>query len=194
MFEHVEWRFGAECGGDGRFRDDVCGCRGDGPGDVRLSSDNMPKAPAPWIAAVADTDSSGKPLAPDQGISVNLAALLDEAAKTEDLDSLVKLCYLDCGQLPHLMPAKDASGRTGYQRLSQLLEQTHPAPGYSQSPTWDYPGFAAANHGAATAVDQKDMKLLGTGAKPYTGLRTGFMVEDGMDPRIGWEAILSAGQ
>ena len=157
----------------------------------RLSSGNAPKAQPAWIAAVTKTDSNGKSIASAQGVSVNLVALVDEAAKTEDLDSLVKLCYLDCDQLPKLMPAKDASGHTGFERLSELLEKTHPAPGNSQSPTMDFPGFAASNHGAATTVDQTDMKLLGVGAQQYSGLRTGFMAEDGANPVIGWDAVLA---
>jgi hypothetical protein len=89
------------------------------------------------------------------------------------------------------MRAKDASGGTGFQRLSELLEKTHPAQGNSSEWSIDYPGFAADNHGAATAVDRQDMKLLGAGAKPYSGLRTGFeLTDDGVDPRWGWFAVL----
>ena len=54
----------------------------------------MPKADASWIAAVQKTMDDGKPIAQGAtGVSVNLMALDDEAAKTSDLDALVKLCY-----------------------------------------------------------------------------------------------------
>jgi len=155
------------------------------------SVQSMPKARPEWIAAVTKTDSAGKSLTAGPTLSINLVALVDEAAKTEDLDSLVKLCYLGCDDLPESLPAKDASGRTGYARLSQLLEKTHPAPGNTASMSWDYPGFSAGDHGAATTIDHQDMKLLGVSTPPYKGLRTGFeLTDDGMDPKVGWDAVL----
>lgn len=155
---------------------------------------NMPKAEPQWIAAVAGVQSDGSALKSDPlgSLALNLAALVDEAAKTRDLDSLRALCHLGCDQLPTLMPAKDASGHTGYERLSQLLEKTHMAPGYTSSWSVDYPGFSANQHGAATKLDQQDMRLLGVSVR-YSGLRTGIeLVDDGQDPKIGWDAVLSA--
>ncbi|MBS2534451.1 hypothetical protein KGQ20_16895 [Catenulispora sp. NF23] len=153
---------------------------------------DMPKAKPAWIAAVSVNLSDGSALK-DQTLGslvVNLAAMVDEAAKTQDLDSLRKLCWQGCDQLATLMPAKDASGRTGYERLSQLLEQTHPDAGYTNEFSMDYPGFSANQHGAVTTLDQKDMKLLGA-TQHYTGLRTGIeMTDDGVDPKMGWYAVL----
>ena len=153
---------------------------------------DMPKAEPAWIAAVATTESDGSALkaAPLGSVALNLAALVDEAAKTQDLDSLRKLCWNGCVQLSTLMPAKDASGRTGFQRLSQLLEKTHPAMGNTGSWSVDYPGFSATQHGPATTLDRQDMKLLG-GAARYTGMRTGIeLANDGMNPTMGWNAVL----
>ena len=168
-----------------------------------LDSRYAPKACPEWIAAVAKSDSDGEPIASDDGISVNLVALVDEAAKTEDLDSLAKICGTDtdCNELQKLMPAKDPSGRTGFERLSELLEKTHPARAiYTDQIKMEYPGFTAFNHTASdqplTALDHQDLKLLGVSGQNYHGLRTSFEAHiehsDG-DPNsntpIGWDGV-----
>ena len=166
-----------------------------------LSTANMPTADPDWIAAVQKSTDEGKPIASSLGISVNLVALVDEAAKTSDLDSLIKLCYgCDMGSaadgqaakdaLTKAMNSTDAKGRTGFAQLSILLEQSHPAPGHTTSSSWDYPGYAVLQKGAATPLDQQDYAQFGL---PYTGVKVRFEnVNDGSNPTDGWLGLVTS--
>lgn len=153
-----------------------------------VTTANMPKAKAEWIAAIQMTDDQGHSVSGKLGMSANLAALVDEAAKTSDLDALIKLCNLcDQSVLKQKLTAVDAKGRTGFQDLSLILEKTHPAPANMVSAGWDYPGFTRPQKGAATKLDQADMALLGN---PYSGLRAQFSnLNDGPDPYDGWTGL-----
>ncbi|GAA2028487.1 hypothetical protein GCM10009839_29560 [Catenulispora yoronensis] len=159
-------------------------------GGYRFSITDGPHPPADWIQATSPTDSAGEEVT----VPVELVALVDEAAKTGDLDSLRKLCAKNCSGLATVLPAKDKSGRTGFQRLSELLEKAHPA-GDEANPlnSWYFPGFTAPKHDA-TDLDQKDLKLFGAAkAASYQGLRTAFeLVGDGPDGSLVWNGILPA--
>jgi hypothetical protein len=167
-----------------------------------VTTTNMPKAQTAWISAVQKTMDDGKPIADHGGISTNLVALVDEAAKTSDLDALIKLCA-SCSDpaqkdaLTQAMVKKDSSGKTGFAQLSFLLEHTHPAQPYSQSGGGEFPGFASGlyalppadeNHAALTAVDRTDMKALGVSSiADYKGVKVTFEdLNDGPDGYDGW--------
>lgn len=149
----------------------------------------MPKAQPEWIAAVQKSDDLGHDISGK--LSPNLVALVDEAAKTSDVDALLKLCNLcDIPKLNQVLTATDSSGLTGFQELSRVLERTHPASSYTHSAGWDFPGFTRPEKGAPTGLDQQDMTLLGAYAKPYTGIRAQFMnLNDGPNAYDGWTGL-----
>jgi hypothetical protein len=153
----------------------------DGP----VTTLNMPKAKPEWIAAVQTRDDTGKDVSAKAGMSLNLVALVDEAAKTSDMPALIKMCNL-CDQqaLKQKLTAVDGKGLTGFQELSRILEKTHPAPSHTVAPGWDFPGFTSPEKGGATALDQQDMALLGA---TYTGIRAQFAnLGAGSKPFDGW--------
>jgi hypothetical protein len=154
-----------------------------------VTTANMPQAKPEWIAAVQKSDDLGQTISGKPAMSLNLVALVDEAAKTSDTDALLKLCNLcDAQKLQQMLTTTDGTGLTGFQELSRVLEQTHPAPSYTQSSGWDFPGFTRPEKGAATALDQQDMKLLG--GYPYAGIRAQFMnLNDGPNPYDGWTGM-----
>jgi hypothetical protein len=135
-------------------------------------------------------------------------ALVDEAAKTSDIDALIKLCYFcrspaDKAALTQAMTQQDGEGQTGFARLSYLLEHTHPAQPYNQSAGGEFPGFASptktlpatdSSHTDLTAVDKADMKALGVSTSTdYKGIKVVFMnLNDGMDPFDGWAGLDTA--
>lgn len=170
-----------------------------------VTTNNMPKANTAWIAAVQKTMDDGTTIAKHGGVSVNLMALVDEAAKTSDLDALIKLCTscADPAQkaaLTQAMTQKDSSGRTGFAQLSYLLEHTHPGQPYTQSSGGEFPGFVTPQHTltstdpnftALTSIDKADMKTLGvTSAGDYKGLKVEFMnLDDGPNAYDGWVGL-----
>jgi len=153
-----------------------------------ITTKNAPKAKSEWIALVQTTDDTGKAMGTKAGMSVNLAALVDEAAKTSDTDALLKLCNLcDQAALKQKLAATDAKGRTGYQLLSLILEKTHAAPAKLVAEGWDYPGFSVSGKTTKTRLDQQDMTLLGT---TYNGIRAQFAIlDDGPSPYVGWTGM-----
>lgn len=153
-----------------------------------ITTRNAPKAKPAWIALVQTTDDTGKAMGTKAGMSVNLAALVDEAAKTSDTDALLKLCNLcDQASLKQKLAATDGKGRTGYQLLSLILEKTHAAPAKLVAEGWDYPGFSVSGKTTKTKLDQQDMALLGT---TYDGIRAQFaMLDDGPSPYVGWTGL-----
>lgn len=160
----------------------------DGP----VTTVNMPKAKPEWIAAVQTADDTGKNVSGASGMSLNLVALVDEAAKTSDMDALIKMCNL-CDQqaLRHKLTAVDAKGLTGFQELSRILEKTHPAPSRTAAPGWDFPGFTRPGKGVPTKLDQDDMALLGAG---YAGIRAQFAnLGGGAQPVDGWTGMGASG-
>ncbi|OLE20706.1 MAG: hypothetical protein AUG49_24180 [Catenulispora sp. 13_1_20CM_3_70_7] len=151
----------------------------------------MPQAKPEWIAAIQKTDDRGKSFSAKD--IRNLAALVDEAAKTSDADALVKLCNLcDAPKLQQMLTSTDNAGLTGFQELSRVLEKTHPASSYTQSSGWNFPGFTTPEKGAATTLDQQDMKLLGVYGHPYPYpmMRAQFMnLNDGPNGYDGWTGL-----
>jgi hypothetical protein len=156
-----------------------------------VTTANMPKAQPEWIAAVQKNDDLGQPIDGEPAMSLNLVALVDEAAKTSDVDALQKLCNLcDAQELEKVLTATDSAGLTGFQELSRVLEQTHPAQSYTQSSGWDFPGFTRPEKGAPTELDQQDIRLLNGYSKAYTGIRAQFMnLNDGPNPYDGWTGV-----
>lgn len=160
-----------------------------------ITTVNMPKADESWIAAVEKTMDDGASIAKGgSGISVNLMALVDEAAKTSDLAALTRICSTagtDPATLANAMQATDDKGQTGFAQLSFLLEHTHPAQGNTPSSSGDFPGFAAPSHGHVTSLDTSDMKQFGVKtAGAYKGIRTRFMnLNAGQHPYDGWMGL-----
>ena len=170
-----------------------------------VTSDNMPKANTAWIAAVQKTMNDGTTIAKHGGVPANLMALVDEAAKTSDLDALIKLCN-SCtdparkAALTQAMTQKDSSGRPGFAQLSFVLEHTHPGQPYTQSSGGEFPGFVTPqhalastdpNHAPLTSLDKADMKTLGvTSAGDYKGVKVEFMnLDDGPNAYDGWVGL-----
>lgn len=174
-----------------------------------VTTNNMPKANTAWIAAVQKNMNDGTTIAKHGGVSANLMALVDEAAKTSDLDALIKLCNscTDPAQktaLTQAMTQQGSSGRTGFAQLSFLLEHTHPGQPYTQSSGGEFPGFATAqhalastdsNHAPLTSLDKADMKTLDvTSAGDYKGIKVEFMnLDDGPSAYDGWVGLATDG-
>lgn len=173
-----------------------------------VTTATMPTANPAWVAAVQKTMDDGTAIDQHRGVSVNLMALVDEAAKTSDLDALIKLCNAckDPAQkaaLTRAMTQTDGSGRTGFAQLSFLLEHTHPSQTMTLNSGGGFPGFATpqhslaasdSNYAALTDVDKADMKALGvTSVAGYKGLQVDFEnLDDGPDAYDGWVGLAPA--
>ena len=174
-----------------------------------ITTSNMPKANATWLAAVQKTMDDGTAIAQHRSVRLlNLVALVDQAARTSDLDALVKLCD-SCidpttkTAFVQAMTHADESGRTGFAQLSFLLERTHPAQPFTQSGGGDFPGFTTPqhtlpsndpNHATLTAADKSDMKALGvTTIADYKGIKIEFMnLDDGPQGYDAWIGLVPA--
>jgi hypothetical protein len=134
----------------------------------------MPTAKPEWIARVQPVMAGGVKI---DAKSLNLIALVDEAAREHDLFGLVRLSN---GQ----MSEANLSQPGVLDNLITLLEKTHPAP----TDGLNYPGFTM-DGGAATPDNAADLKALGVAsAAAYKGVTTYF--RSGMGAPTEWTGVV----
>lgn len=129
----------------------------------KISTKAMPTADPAWIARLQPgEDNSHVDIVIDPG-TLNLVALVDEAAREGDVSALVRL-------------SNESESATDFSRpgllagLVTLLEKTHPA----ATDGITYPGFTMTG-GPSGKTETEDAAALGLGAgAKYTGVTTYF--------------------
>lgn len=139
-----------------------------------ISTATMPTAKPEWIARVQSQMAGGAKI---DAKSLNLIALVDEAAREHDLSGLVRL---SSGQM-----SQDKLSQPGVLgNLATLLEKTHPA----ATDGLTYPGFSM-DGGAATADNAADLKALGVkSAAAYKGVTT--YLRSSMGAPMEWTGVV----